>query len=152
MPGEEAQSLLNKYKSAIGRVFRRTGSESKPVLIPGTCFLIAPDLAVTCHHVVHSNDSPIENLSVVFEGDPEARISAVAYKTLGIGRDLTILRLLRSVTHTPLPCGFVEAWGEQFVTYGYPVAHGGTGVSVAGQIMGPTTILRNDNVFSRTEV
>lgn len=150
MSVEDAQRSLNKFKGAVGRLFGKFGSEMK--LLPGTCFLIAPDLAVTCHHVIHLGADPIRDLVLVFEGAPDVKIPAAEYKTLGIGPDLTILRLERSVPHTPLPCGFDEPWGEQFATYGYPTAHDGTGISVTGQISGPTTIVRNADVFSRVEI
>jgi hypothetical protein len=110
----------------------------------GACFLVGPQLVITCHHVVHdSNQNPVTPLEIRFDGSPERPISATLLWTAGASADVAVLRLSEEMPLKPFQISVgIEPHallGRAFLTYGYPFDHGGTGVDVAGKIAGSAT-------------
>lgn len=145
LPTDVIGRAFNKFKPAIGRLYRR--ADHKP--LNGTCFLVAPDCAVTCHHVVPDGAA---ELDIVFEGLLKDFIPVLAVDSLGAGIDLAVLRLSRAVLLLSFPLSSSEPWGCPFATFGYPVAHGGGGTTTFGEILGPTTVIRGQMPFRRFEM
>ena len=127
--------IFNRYKKSIGRVQDFTGP--KP-LLRGTCFLVSPRFALTCHHVVHTTKGQIQKLEVRFEGHPRQTYPATIFLT-DEALDISVLELGTEVQLPPLTVSSHDAWGEPFFTFGYPLDHGGAGVSEDGEIFGPSS-------------
>src|SRR6266849_6352109 len=126
--------VFNKFKPAIGRLYRRKDR----TFLTGTCFLVAPDHAVTCHHVIRVDQEPVE-LDLVFEGAPGDFVPVANIHSLGAGIDIADLSLARLVALPFFPLSVSEPWGNPFATFGYPASHGGGGTTTFGEILGPTS-------------
>ncbi len=137
---EDLLRLFNHYKDAVGRVLILT-SNDRPILL-GTCFLVAPKYALTCHHVIYSEGVKREPVTVVFEGLLDRILQAKEYIPGGEGLDLTLLELSERINIPVLPLSLNDHWGSEFRTFGYPFDHGGGGLDENGLILGPTSTSR----------
>ena len=134
---EDLLLLFNHYKDAVGRVL--LSASTNKVTLLGTCFLVAPKYAITCHHVLYSEGAKREPVTVVFEGLLHRSLEAKEYISGGAGIDLTLLELSEEVNIPAFPLSLTDHWGAEFRTFGYPFEHGGSGVDESGRILGPTS-------------
>jgi hypothetical protein len=129
-------------RKAIGRVFQQGGTGS--LSLHGTCFLVAPRLALTCHHVVHSKEgAALEGLMVRFEGRP-VPIPARVHMDAGSGVDLTVLLLNEDVPHPPFRLAEDARSGSEFYSYGFPFEHDEAGLDIAGLLRAPSSTRDGD--------
>jgi hypothetical protein len=128
-------TIFNRYKASIGRVHKVTGERRD---LNGTCFLVAPRFALTCYHVVFTGKGVVDNIEIRFQGHLHQPLRAKVHLS-DRDIDIALLELDGEVSLLPLPVDPHETWGAKFYTFGYPLAHGGGGVTENGSILGPSS-------------
>jgi WD40 repeat protein len=121
--------------SGLIRVLRADGG------VAGTGFLISPEMAVTCTHVLAPVGSPVPKETSVRFYDDDAEYTAVIdarYCRPADAEDITFLTFDRPVTdRLPLPLGSSNGTnGHEFDTFGFPSVNAIGGIRGDGHVLG----------------
>lgn len=129
---------MDGYRKMIAACGRVTAYRLAGMAVSGTAYLIHPDLAATCEHVVRDIDP--SSLAINFAG----RRYAATVLWLDHDLDCAVLKLSEPVSGVkPFVLGGECSWKASFDCYGFPSIANGAGTTMSGIVSLPSA--RDDN-------